>query len=76
MRKKSSKIVVHALIGKIRNHATEAVIIAKASDQLARRGRTAEALKILMDVEGPIFEAMDLFRTAIKVGHELLSDTE
>jgi hypothetical protein len=74
MPKKASNSVVRALIGQVHDRIEEASIAANAAEQLAKRGHTEKALRILMDVEGPVFEAQELFRTAMRIKQTFLPD--
>ncbi len=76
MSKRASRRVIRTLIGQVRDRIEEASIVADAAEQLAQRGRTEKALRVLMDVEGPTFEAQELFRTAMKIRRTLLPNPE
>jgi len=76
MPRKASSTVICALIGEVRSCVEEAIVVAEAADRLARRGQAEKALRLLMDVEGPTRQVLDLFRTALKVRQTLLPDPQ
>lgn len=61
---------------RVRSCVEEAIVVAEAADRLARRGQAEKALRLLMDVEGPTHQVLDLFRTALKVRQTLLPDPQ
>jgi hypothetical protein len=76
MPRKASSTVICALISEVRSCVEEAIVVAEAADRLARRGQAEKALRLLMDVEGPTHQVLDLFRTALKVRQTLLPDPQ
>jgi len=76
MPKKASNIVICALINQVRSCVEEAVVVADAADRLAKRGEAEKALRLLMEVEGPTHEVLDLFRAAMKIKQALLPDPQ
>lgn len=68
---KSAEAVICRLILEYADRLDEALIVAKAAGELARRAKTSSALKTLMEVEGPVHHASDIFRACMIVRQTL-----
>lgn len=73
MVEKAAGRVISALIDRIQQRHDEATAVLEATSAFANRGKTEQALKTLMDFEGPTRDALDLFKTALTIKRELLS---
>lgn len=70
----SAEAVICRLILEYADRLDEALIVAKAAGELARRANTSSALKTLMQAEGPVHNASDLFRACMIVRQTLLPE--
>lgn len=61
-----------ALITAVRNKLDEAVGVATAAESCAKSGQVSQAVRILMDFEGPAHDAQDLFKAALAIMRHLL----
>ena len=54
--------VIKSLIRALRDNLDEAHAVAKEANKIAQRGRPRQALKLLMDFEGPSRDALTFSR--------------
>ncbi|WP_245259279.1 hypothetical protein [Afipia clevelandensis] len=64
-----------ALVTEIRGKLEETLSIAKAAESCARDGSVDRAVQILMDFEGLVHEARDLFKAALTIKRNLFAET-
>ena len=67
--------VVAALVTEIRSKLEEALSIAKAAESCALDGSMDRAVQILMDFEGLMHEARDLFKAALTIKRDVFAET-
>jgi hypothetical protein len=76
MKKTAPDQVIQSLIQAIRDNLGEAHAVAKEANKRARRGRPRQALKLLMDFEGPSHDAHDLFKAALNIKRHRLAEPD
>ena len=67
--------VVATLVTEVRGKLEEALSIAKAAESCARDGSVDRAVQILMDFEGLVHEARELFKAALTIKRNLFAET-
>jgi hypothetical protein len=66
--------VVTALITNIRSNLEEALSIVKAAESCAVDGNTNRSIQVLMDFEIFLHESQDLFRAALAIKRNFLTE--